>query len=411
MRGAGDLVALAPPASSSWKRTLVLMVCVQAVISAQSYYSTPFFPQFLEANGVFPLTAVEFWSGAIIAASALSAAVFSPMWGGLADRVGRKKMVVRSAIAASVAMGLTGMCTTPWEMLGLRVISGAFAGFSSAAMALVATQVPEEQLGYALGWLSTGQIVGSLVGPLVGGLLADHVHNYRTVFLLSSGATLLVSLVCVAFVHEERLHPYVARGTATLLERLRGIAEHRDFAPMFLVVMVAQICSIGLSPVLPIFVRDLIGDVPLQTTISGAAIAVTGIAGLFSAPFLGRRSDKIGYRRVLLITLTGAAAFTLPQAFVFNIWGFIALRFGVGVFLGGILPSANAIIGRIATPETRGQVYGFTSTAQFFGRFVGPLLGSAIAAYFGIPAAFAVIGLLMFANVIWVWTRVGAASR
>jgi DHA1 family multidrug resistance protein-like MFS transporter len=176
---------------------------------------------------------------------------------------------------------------------------------------------------------------------------------------------------------------------------------------MFLVIMIAQICSIGLSPVLPIFVRDLIGDVPLQTTISGAAIAVTGIAGLLSAPFLGRRSDKIGYRRVLLISLTGAASFTLPQAFVTNIWAFVALRFGVGVFLGGILPSANAIIGRIATPETRGQVYGFTSTAQFLGRFAGPLLGSAIAAYFGIPAAFAVIGLLMFANLAWVMTQVG----
>ena len=403
-------MALAPPVSTSWKRTLVLMVIVQATMSAQIYYSAPFFPQFLEQNGVFPITSVEFWSGAILAASALSSALFSPLWGGVADRVGRKQMVWRSAIAASIAMGLTGICTSPWEMLGLRVISGAFAGFSSAAMALVATQVPEDRLGYSLGWLATGQIAGSLIGPLIGGLLADHLHNYRTVFLISSGATMLVSLLCVAFVHEERLHPFVERGTSTLLERLRDIAQHRDFAPMFLVIMVAQICSIGLSPVLPLFVRDLVGDVPLQTTISGAAIAVTGIAGLLSAPFLGRRSDKIGYRRVLLISLTGAAAFTLPQAFVFNIWGFIALRFGVGVFLGGILPSANAIIGRIAKPETRGQVYGFTSTAQFLGRFVGPLLGSAIAAYFGIPAAFAFIGLLMFANVIWVWTRIGSTA-
>jgi DHA1 family multidrug resistance protein-like MFS transporter len=390
-----------------WKRTLTLMVCVQAAMSAQIYYSAPFFPQFLEQNGVFPLSNVEFWAGAILSASALSSALFSPIWGGLADRVGRKKMVWRSAIASTVAMGLTGICTTPWEMLGLRVISGAFAGFSTAAMALVATQVPEDQLGYALGWLSTGQIAGSLVGPLIGGLLADHLHNYRAVFLVSSGATLLIAAACVAFVHEERLHDFVTRQSSTLFERLRNVAQHRDFAPMFLVIMIAQICSIGLSPVLPIFVRDLVGDVPLQTTISGAAIAVTGIAGLLSAPFLGRRSDTIGYRRVLLISLTGAAAFTLPQAFARNIWAFVALRFGVGVFLGGILPSANAIIGRIATPETRGQVYGFTSTAQFLGRFAGPLLGSGIAAYFGIPAAFAVIGLLMFANLLWVVMRVG----
>jgi DHA1 family multidrug resistance protein-like MFS transporter len=391
----------------AWKRTLALMVCVQAVMSAQIYYSSPFFPQFLEANGVFPLSNVEVWSGAILSASALSSAVFSPIWGGIGDRIGRKQMVWRSAIAASFAMGLTGLCTAPWEMLGIRIISGAFAGFSTSAMALVATQVPERRLGYALGWLSTGQITGALIGPLVGGLLADHLHDYRLVFFLSSGGTMLVSALCVAFVHEvRRPGSHIERHTTSLFERLRGIAQHPDFAPMFLVIMLAQICSIGLSPILPIFVRDILGNVPYQTTITGAAIAVTGVAGLLSAPFLGRRSDEIGYRRVLLITLSGAAAFTLPQAFVSNIWEFVALRFGVGVFLGGILPSANAIIGRIAKPETRGQVYGFTATAQFLGRFVGPLLGSAIAASFGIPATFAVIGSLMVVNLVWVWARV-----
>jgi MFS transporter, DHA1 family, multidrug resistance protein len=377
-------------------------------MSAQIYYSSPFFPQFLEQNGVFPLNRVEVWAGAILSASALSSAVLSPIWGGIGDRIGRKQMVWRSAIASSCAMGLTGLCTTPWEMLAVRIVSGAFAGFSTSAMALVATQVPEQRLGYALGWLSTGQITGALIGPLLGGLLADHLHNYRLVFFLSSGVTMFVSVLCVAFVHEvRRPGTHTERHTTSLFERLRGIAQHRDFAPMFLVIMLAQICSIGLTPILPLFVRNILGNVPYQTTITGAAIAVTGVAGLLSAPFLGRRSDEIGYRRVLLIALSGAAAFTLPQALVSNIWEFVALRFGVGVFLGGILPSANAIIGRIATPETRGQVYGFTATAQFLGRFVGPLLGSAIAAAFGIPATFAVIGCLMVANLAWVWARVG----
>jgi DHA1 family multidrug resistance protein-like MFS transporter len=175
---------------------------------------------------------------------------------------------------------------------------------------------------------------------------------------------------------------------------------------MFLVIMMAQICAIGLQPILPIFVDDVVGNVPWKTTITGAAIAITGIAGLLSAPFLGGRSDELGHRRVLLISLAGAAFFTIPQAIAYNIWAFVALRFGVGVFLGGILPSANAIIGKAARPENRGEIYGFTSTAQFFGRFLGPLLGAGIAAAFGIPAVFAFIGALMLANLLWVWTQV-----
>ena len=158
------------------------MVCVQAAMSAQIYYSSPFFPQFLEANGVHPLKNVEFWAGLILSLASWRKGrrpLFAPMWGGIGDRIGRKKMVWRSAIAASVAMGLTGLCTTPWEMLGLRIISGVFAGFSTSALALVATQTPEARLGYALGWLSTGQIAGALVGPLLGGLLRSRSHAQR----------------------------------------------------------------------------------------------------------------------------------------------------------------------------------------------------------------------------------------
>jgi DHA1 family multidrug resistance protein-like MFS transporter len=393
-----------------WKRTLALMVGVQATMSASNQIPVPFFPQFLVQNHVSPLTSVEYWAGAIMSISALSGALLSPVWGGLGDRIGRKNMVMRSSIANVVAMALMGLCTTPWEMFGVRALSGAFSGFSTAAMALVATQVPEGRLGYALGWLSTGQIAGTLIGPLIGGLLADHLHDYRAVFYYSSAGTMVLAVGCVAFVHEDRrLHVPLKRVRATLLQQFADLARHRDLAPMFVVIMLAQITAIGIQPVLPLFVGNLVGNVPWKSTLSGLAIAATGVAGLLSAPFLGSRSDEIGHRRVLLMSLTGAALFTLPQAVALNIWGFITLRFGVGIFLGGILPSANAIIGKLALPETRGQIYGLTSTAQFLGRFIGPILGAAVAAWFGIPAVFALIGALMLANLLWVWTRVRAA--
>jgi DHA1 family multidrug resistance protein-like MFS transporter len=396
--------------NESWKRTLALMVCVQMTMSASIQVSVPFFPQFLIQNHVFPLTSVEYWTGAILSASALSAALLSPVWGGIGDRVGRKTMVLRSSLASGLAMELMGLCTTPWEMLGVRVLSGAFSGFSTAAMALVATQVPEGRLGYALGWLSTGQIAGTLIGPLIGGLLADHLHDYRAVFFYTGLGTIALATGCVVFVHEDRRSTSSSeRVRASIFEQFRSIARHRDLAPMFLVIMLAQITAIGIQPVLPLFVGSMVGNVPWRATVTGAAVAATGVAGLLSAPFLGRRADTIGYRRVLLISLTGAACFTLPQALVTTIWGFITLRFGVGIFLGGILPTANAIIGRAAQPETRGQIYGFTSTAQFLGRFIGPLLGAGVAAAFGIPAVFALIGTLMLANLVWVWTRVRPA--
>lgn len=384
------------------------MVCVQVTISASNQISSPFLPLFLIQLGVQPLARVEYWAGAIISVSALSAALFSPVWGHIGDRTGRKAMVLRSSIASSITMATIGFCTTPWELFGVRALMGAFSGFSTAAMSLVATQVPEERLGYALGWLSTGQITGTLIGPLIGGLLADHIHDYRVVFFASAAGTGLLATGCAMMVHEQRGHSPILteRPRTSIWKQFGGIARHRDLAPMLVVIMLAQVCAIGVQPVLPLFVAHLVGNVPWRATVTGAAVAATGIAGLLSAPFLGRRSDLIGYRRVLLISLTGAACFTLPQAFARNIWMLLGLRFGVGVFLGGILPSANATIGRIAKPEERGQVYGFTSSAQFLGRFVGPLLGSIVAAHFGFPAVFVLIGALMFSNLLWVWANV-----
>jgi DHA1 family multidrug resistance protein-like MFS transporter len=383
------------------------MVVVQAAMQAQNQLASPFFPQFLEQNGVHPLSSVEYWSGAIQASGPLFGALFAPYWGGVGDRIGRKRMVLRSSLASSLAFIITGFCTNPGEMFVTRLVSGIFSGFSTSAMALVASQVPGNRLGYSLGWLSTGQIAGALIGPLLGGIVADHVASLREVFIFAGGGTMVLALGCVAFVREEFQAPEVReRAGVSLRQSFREIALHPSLAPMFVLIALAQVCSSGISPVLPIFIRSIVGNTPHVATITGAALALTGVAGLLSTPFLGRRSDEIGHRRVLLISLTGTALTTLPQMLTHNIIEFVSLRFGLGLFLGGILPSANAIIGKVARPETRGQTYGFTSTAQFFGRFAGPLLGSSVAALFGIRAVFALIGLLMLLNLVWVWTRV-----
>jgi MFS transporter, DHA1 family, multidrug resistance protein len=387
------------------------MVVVQAVMSGSYQISSPFLPLFLIEIGVQPLAQVEYWTGAVLSINSIFSAVASPFWGNLSDRYGRKAMVLRSAIAVGITIGLTGLCNNIWELVATRVLMGIFSGFSASAMALVATQVPEENLGFALGWLSTGQIAGALIGPLLGGILADQIHNYRAIFFYSAAGIIFVAVGLTMLVHEGGEDGEVPlRNRLTMREQFKNVVHHPDLAPMFVVILLAQVTAIGLTPILPLYIASMVGPVSWVGTATGAALAVTGVAGLLGAPFLGRRSDTLGYRPVLLFSLMGATLFTLPQAIVSNIWGFIGLRFGVGIFLGGILPSANAIIGRIAKPEERGQIYGITSTAQFLGRFIGPLLGGAVAAHFGFSAVFWVIGALMLANFVWVAANVRPAT-
>jgi MFS transporter, DHA1 family, multidrug resistance protein len=386
---------------SSWQRTLWLMVTVQAMMSFAFSVSGPFLPLYIIQLGVKPIAVVSVWAGIIASVNFLAAAIFSPIWGGIADRTGRKAMVIRSCLAIALFTALMGLTRNVWELFAARACMGIFSGFSAAAIAMVGTQVPEETLGFSLGWMTTGQLVGGLIGPLFGGFLADQLHNYRQVFFATSLFALAASFVCFFFVHE-RFRPERTGKRASFFAGLHEVATHPKLAPMFVVVLLAQVVAFGVQPVVPLFVRQLVGDAPWLATAAGVAFAVTGLADLIASPFLGKRSDRIGYRRVLLISLFGVAAFTIPQGFVRGIDGFIALRFGVGMFLGGVLPTANALIGRIFPTERRGQVFGITSSATFLGMFCGPLVGGTVAGRFGFEAVFLTIGSMALANLIWV---------
>ena len=160
------------------------------------------------------------------------------------------------------------------------------------------------------------------------------------------------------------------------------------------------------QPVVTIFVQELIGSPPQIATLAGLAFSITGLANLMASPFLGNRSDIIGYRKVLLICLLGATLTSIPQIWVTNYWVFVAERFAVGLFIGGILPTANALIGRSVARENRGTVYGMTASATFLGNSMGPLTGGTLAAGLGIRWVFAVTALLMAVNLIWVWFTV-----
>jgi DHA1 family multidrug resistance protein-like MFS transporter len=385
-----------------WRVTFWMMVAVQAISASAFSISTPFLPLFIQQLGVHPLSRVEEWAGIVGSINFIMAALFAPVWGALADRFGRKAMVVRSSIFGAITSALMGFSLNIWELTGSRALMGMFGGFSSAATALVASQVPGSSLGFALGWMATAQMAGTLLGPLVGGLIADTAHNYRAVYFWTAGGILIAAIVAAIFVHEEfEKKPREAKTVSSWMQ-FREIAKHPELAPLLVVLVFANLTTLAMQPVVPLFVQDMMGMSPYLATVAGASFAVVGIGDLIASPFLGKRSDSIGYRRTVLICLIGAGLFTIPQAYVHNVWAFLGLRFCVGLFLGGILPTANAWIGRLFPKEKRGMVYGLSYSASFIGMFIGPLFGGYIASWLGFGAVFIITGAMMLANVVWV---------
>jgi DHA1 family multidrug resistance protein-like MFS transporter len=375
------------------------MVAIRVAMSMSFSIAIPFLPLYLIELGERGTANVEVWAGIISSSNFLTSAIMSPFWGGLSDRVGRKVMVVRSSIAACVFLGAAGLCHNVWLLLASQTLAGLFGGFSAATMALVGSQVPEEKLGFSLGWLATGQLVGTLLGPLIGGAIADRFHDYRIVYYCAATAALIVTLVCISFVRESFEPPPRNREKPSMRELALEVLRHRTLLPLLVVIALTQVSALAPQPVIPLFVQSLLGaSSGFVATAAGAAIAVMGVADVLASPLLGKRSDQIGYRRVLIISLIGAAAFTLPQAFATNYAVFLALRFGVGMFLGGILPAANALAGRLFPRERRGHIFGLVSSATFVGMFLGPLCGGLISARFGFTALFLTVGAIMLVN-------------
>lgn len=135
----------------NWKRNLTVTWLGCFLTGAAFSLVMPFLPLYVEQLGVTGHSALNMWSGLVFSITFLFSAIASPFWGGLADRKGRKIMLLRSALGMAIVMLLMGMAQNIWQFLILRALLGLLGGFIPNANALIATQVPRHKSGWALG--------------------------------------------------------------------------------------------------------------------------------------------------------------------------------------------------------------------------------------------------------------------
>src|SRR5690625_1489851 len=157
----------------------------------------PFISLYIDSMGNFSDAYVKTWSGWVFAVTFITAFLFSPIWGRIGDKYGRKKILIMSASGLAVSVLLIGFATSVWQLFLLRFIMGVFTGFIPMSQALIATQTKKENAGRVLGTLQTGSVTGILMGPLLGGVFAD-VFGYGAAFKLVS-FTIFLSAVLVLF--------------------------------------------------------------------------------------------------------------------------------------------------------------------------------------------------------------------
>lgn len=337
----------------------------------------PFLPLYVRELGVTEIGAAARWAGGIGAASAITMTFAQPLWGRLADRYGRRLMVLRSLAAASVTLTLMGLVQAPWQLLILRLLQGALTGTLAASNALVAASVPRARLGASLGFMQVALFIGTSAGPLLGGGIAERLGFRAACF--AAGGLMLVALGLVSlFVHESFTPP------TPETPRHGPIAEARALLAMPGLLLVLGVgfaihCgSSALSPILSLFVHELSAGIN-AAGVAGIIMAGTGVTSALAAVIVGRLGDRWGYRRLLPLALLGAAIVSLPQAFVRDPEQLFGLRLLLGLFLGGLLPTTNALLAGLVPDARRGAAFGLSGSAASLANAIGPLGGALLA--------------------------------
>ncbi len=372
-----------------WKRTLIVLAAAQflTMIGFSSYLS--FIPYYLQEMGNLTYEQAMTWFALFSSLSAVSMMVAAPIWGGLSDRYGRKVMLVRATASGAVLAFLMGLAQSPGQLLVLRIFQGAMCGTVSAATTIVATQTPDDKLGTALGVMQTTQFLSQAIGPVLGGVLADSL-GYRSVFPISS-AIMVVSLIgVVALVKEQKVEPArerVARKAGKLA--LRGVFAQTTII-MLAVIGVVRLGTMTVSPVMALYIKSLAPEASRIATLAGSVTSVTAFTSSLAALVIGRLGDKFGQKTVLLISTICIAILYAPQAFVHTVGQLMILRAVQGIFVGGTMPTANALLARSAPASRRGMVFGFSASLSSGGHALGPMVGAAVGQTWGMASCFLV---------------------
>lgn len=270
---------------------------------------------------------------------------------------------------------LLGFQTTPEGGFLIRALQGLVRGFYSASVTIIASEVPQDHTGWALGIVASFNLAGSLAGPLIGGYLSD-VVGIGALMLLAFGLTAML-------VHEN----YVPKP----LEEKQTFRNLKAHLPEFssLVALSATSFLYAISPIMTVYVKGMLpSNAENIAFISGTVFSAMGVAQFLSSSPLGKLVDRIGPRKVLIYSMLYVRLLNIPQAYMDSVYALGFIRFLQGFGLGGMLPALNTYLSSKTPKEYTGQVFSYNQPCLFMGYFLSSFGGSIVAAQFGFTTLF-----------------------
>ena len=401
------LSALALP-SEGWRRNQIAVNLAAGLVFFGFTLVMPFLPLYVADLGVVGLERIAFWSGILLSAPPLLAALLGPFWGRVAERTGMKLMVGRVLVTMTVIWALMYFAQDVTQVLILRIVLGIFSGFSAMSAALVTQGCPHHRIGHAIGTLQATQILSTAAGPLAGGLLFALV-GIRNAFLITSGCCASALVLILILYRDSGAAPLPASGSLSGDDgkgnRWKLVHSLPGFLPLIPFLFLANLVDRSFPTVIPLVVQSMVGDDPIRVaTSSGLIVTSYALAAAASAYLLGRLASQRRPAGILIGILSGSALLTGAMVFCRTPAQFLVLRVLAGLLAGGALTLGFASAGPLIPPQRRASLYGILSSASLLGGAVGPL-ASGILVVIHLRAPFVAAALAYAALVFWVLTR------
>jgi DHA1 family multidrug resistance protein-like MFS transporter len=370
----------------SWQKNLATIFAAELLAIMAFTFVDPLMPLYIQQVGGFTTKQAAFWSG--VAAGGLGVALFSasPLWGLVADRIGRKPMVLRAMFGGALIVTLMGFAPNIYFLIGLRWCQGLVTGTMAASSALATAMTPRNRISFAIGLITVAVFGGSSLGPLLGGVVADYL-GYRATFYVSGGLLLLGGLIILLGVREKFERP--ARGEGVSLRNMLRLAGSKEMLPLLIALCLLGIGPAMVSPLISLLVKELNPEGQAATA-AGLTFSLMGVAAAISSVVSGRLGERISLRKIMIISCLGTGLFYLPPMWAGSVGQLLTFLALTGLLRGGLTTSSNSLVGLLAVQSQQGVAYGLSQSASSLGSGLGPLIGGSLAQLLGLKPIFAV---------------------
>jgi len=310
--------------------------------------------------------------------------VFSPIWGRLSDRIGRRPVLMTSMAAAAAAYLWMGFADALWMIFAARALAGACAGNIAAAQAYIADVTPPEKRARGMGMIGAAFGLGFIIGPALGGTVAGHDiagADMRTPALIACGLSLTAFLGVLVFLKESLPAGLMRRPRKNRITALRDALGRKALARLLLVFFLAILAFGGMEAVFALWAMAQFGWGPAQIGYLFTYIGV--LSAVMQGGLIGRLTARFGEEKLLIAGLGLIALGLLAIPAAHDLPVLLVATAAVALGMGAMQPSLNSLISRRAGAEEQGEVMGVAQSVASFSRVLGPLLAGALFAGLG----------------------------